>query len=288
LSIRFCLALAGLAISVPALAQEGGAPPPPPPEAPSDPRADFVIAGAGAVVLPDFEGSSDYGFTAAPGAVGQVDGFRFLLAGNRFSVDLIRDGYGPTWDVQAGPIAVVNFNRINNDAISDPRVSLLAERSLALEVGGYAGIGKTGVLTSDYDRLSATLSYRHDVTGVHKSGIWAPTVAYTTPLSTRALVGLFVSAEIVGDGYGQTYFSVSPAEAAISGLPAYQADGGFKNWTLGTAFAHSLTGDLTGGLQLVAGGTYRKLVGDFGDSPIVAIAGSRDQWLGAVGLAYSF
>lgn len=287
MTIRLCLAIAGLAFAAPAFAQEAASPPPPPPEA-ADPRGDFVIVGAGAVVLPDFEGSSDYGFTAAPGAIGQVDGFRFLIAGNRVSVDLIRDGYGPTWDIQAGPIVVANFNRMSADSISDPRVALLAERGLAVEVGGYVGIGKTGVLTSDYDRLSATLSYRHDVSGVHDSGIWAPTLSYTTPLSTRALAGLFASAEIVGDGYGRTYFSVSPAEATVSGLPVYQADGGLKNWTLGAAFAHSLTGDLTGGLQLVAGGTYRRLVNDFSDSPIVSIAGSRDQWLGAVGLAYSF
>jgi MipA family protein len=27
---------------------------------------------------------------------------------------------------------------------------------------------------------------------------------------------------------------------------------------------------------------------DFGDSPVVSIAGSRSQWLGVVGLAYTF
>ena len=38
----------------------------------------------------------------------------------------------------------------------------------------------------------------------------------------------------------------------------------------------------------VVGGTYKKLVGDFADSPIVAIAGDRNQWTGAAGLALTF
>ncbi|TKD53376.1 MipA/OmpV family protein [Sphingomonas baiyangensis] len=273
----------------PAFAQEQTALPPAPAEevVSSDPRGDFVIVGAALAVLPDYEGSNDYGFTPAPGAIGQVSGYRFLLAGNRLSVDLIRDGFGPTWDIQAGPIGVVNLNRTSRDAIDEPQVALLDERGTAIELGGYVGIGKTGVITSDYDRFSATISYRHDVSGVHSSGIWAPTVSYTTPLSTKALVGLFASAEIVERGYGRTYFSVTPAEAARSGLPVFTAGGGFKNWTLGMAATRSLTGDLTGGLQLVGGVVYRRLGGDFGDSPVTQL-GSRDQWLGALGLAYSF
>jgi MipA family protein len=241
----------------------------------------------GAGILPDYEGSGDYQFSPVPAAIGQFSGFRFTLAGNRLSVDLIRDGYGPTWDVQAGPIGVVNFNRGNRDSIDNPQVALLPERDTAIELGGYVGIGKTGVITSDYDRFSFTVSYRHDVSGVHDSGIWAPTATYVTPLSTKALVGLVASAEIVERGYGRAYFSVSPEESAISGLPVYLAGGGFKNWTLGAYGMRSLTGDLTGGFQLVGGVVYRRLTNDFSDSPITQV-GSANQWLGVLGIAYAF
>lgn len=291
MKIKLLLA-AGIGLSfvaVPALAQEGAPQPAAVPDAAtSDPRGDFAIVGVGAGILPNYEGSDDYGFSPVPAAIGQIDGFRFTFLGNRLSVDLIRDGYGPTLDLQAGPIAVVGFNRNSADAIDDPQVSLLDERNTAIELGGYVGIGKTGVLTSDYDRLSATLSYRYDVAGAHDSGILTPTIAYTTPLSTKAIAGLFLSAERVENGYGDAYFSVSAAESLRSGLPVYDADGGWKNYTIGLAGGYSLTGDLTGGLQLVFGGTYRRLLNDFSASPVTAIAGSPHQWLGTVGLAYSF
>jgi outer membrane scaffolding protein for murein synthesis (MipA/OmpV family) len=35
-------------------------------------------------------------------------------------------------------------------------------------------------------------------------------------------------------------------------------------------------------------GQYSRLVGDFKRSPIVAMRGSASQWLGAVGLAYTW
>jgi outer membrane protein len=286
-SILLALAGALATFAPPALAQETATVEPVPAQT-SDPRGDFAIAGLGIAVLPEYEGSSDYAITPIPAAIGQFSGYRFILLGNRLSVDLIRDGYGPTWDVQAGPFGVVNFNRNSSDAIDDPQVALLDERGTAIELGGYVGIGKTGVLTSDFDRLSATVSYRYDVSGVHDSGILTPTIAYTTPLSTKSLVGLFVSAERVERGFGRAYFSVSPEESLRSGLPVYDARGGWKNYAIGLTGMRSLTGDLTGGLQLVVGGLYRRLLNDFGDSPVTSIAGSRNQWLGTVGVAYSF
>jgi outer membrane scaffolding protein for murein synthesis (MipA/OmpV family) len=35
-------------------------------------------------------------------------------------------------------------------------------------------------------------------------------------------------------------------------------------------------------------GSYTRLESDFAESPVVSIAGSRNQWLGAVGLGYTF
>ena len=155
-------------------------------------------------------------------------------------------------------------------------------------MGGYAGIGKTGVVTSPYDKLSASISYRRDVSGVHSSGVWTPSVNYFTPLSMKAAAGLFASAERAGRGFGRAYFDVDAADVAASGLPAFRTRGGWKNWTVGMAGTYSITGDLLHGFKIVAGGTYKKMLNDFADSPLVATAGSRSQWLGAVGVAYTF
>ena len=274
--------------AVPALAQTAPAAVPPDAAAVTEAAGDSITIGGGAAYLPDYEGSNDYRVSPVPGAIGSVGGFNFQLAGNRLSVDLIPNRPGPGIDIQAGPIAVVNFNRSSIKNIDDVRVRALGEVNTAIELGGYVGIGKTGVITSDFDRLSFSVSYRHDVNDAHDSGIWAPTINYLTPLSRKALVGLFVSAEHVDDRYAQTYFSVTPGQSLASGLPAYNAQGGWKNYTVGAVATVSLTGDLLHGLKLVGGGTYARLLNDFGDSPVVRTVGSRSQWLGVLGLAYTF
>ncbi|QIG78679.1 MipA/OmpV family protein [Stakelama tenebrarum] len=252
-----------------------------------DPEGDFAIVGAAGTVTPDYEGSDDYRLSPVPGAAGRVGGIGFQLAGNRLSVDLMPDILESGWKLQAGPLAAVNFNRTSPKSIDQPEIAALGDVGTAIEVGGYIGIAKTAVVTSEYDRISLTLSYRHDVNGVHDSGVWTPTLSYLTPLSRKALVSVFVSADHVENAYADTYYSITPAGSVASGLPVYDADGGWKNWGMGLGGAYALSGDLTGGLLLVGGVGYRRLLGDFADSPVVGV-GSADQWLGVAGLAYSF
>ncbi len=277
------LPLLAIAFAVPAAAQTTDAPPP----SGGDLGTSITLAVAGAIV-PDYEGSDDYDITPAPGAIGAIAGLPFQLIGNRLSIDLIPNQAGPGIDLQLGPTAVVNFNRSNLDSIEDLRVRALGELDTGIEVGAYAGIGKVGVITSDYDRLSVSVSYRNDVNKASNGGIWTPSVSYLTPLSTKAAVGLFASAEHADDDYADYYFSVRPGQVAASGLPAFTAQGGWKNYTIGALGTVALTGDLLHGFKLVAGGTYKRMLNDFGDSPITSIAGSKAQWLGAVGLAYTF
>lgn len=244
--------------------------------------------GAGVAYFPDYEGSNEHTWSPIPAAQGTVAGMSFTLLANRVSLDLIPNATGPGWDFQFGPVAVLNLNRSKLSAIEDPRVRALGEVDTALEVGAYVGIGRTGVVTSDYDKLSVTLSYRHDVTGVHKAGVWTPAINYVTPLSTKTLVGVFATAEIVEDDYARTYYGVTPAGSVASGLPVFTPKGGQKNIAFGGMFTVALTGDLTKGLAFVTGFNYSKLLGDVAASPLVSIAGSRHQWTGGAGLALTF
>ena len=187
-----------------------------------------------------------------------------------------------------GPFAQINFNRSAVGAIHDPRVRALGALGLAVEMGGYVGVQKTGVVTSSYDKLTMALSYRHDVSGVHEAGVWQPSLTYFTPLSLHAAVAFTASADIAEDRYARTYYSISSADSIRSGLPVYDAKGGLKSWTIGLIGVRTLRGNLLHGVQLVALGTYGTMTGSIGDSPIVAQAGCRGQWLGALGLAYCF
>lgn len=275
-----------LLFAVPALAQEGPAPAPAPQIDPDMMDGDMLTVGVAVGFTPSYEGSDAFVLAVVPGIRGRVQGLNFTLRGNRFNADFVPTRGGPGWDIQGGPVVQLNFNR--SAAIRDPQVRLLPRPSTAVELGGYAGIGRTGVITSDYDKLNLTVSYVHDVAGVHDSYVITPSLDYGTPLSRKAYVGLNLSGTYMGAGYARTYFGISPADSAASGLPVFTARKGWKDWTLNTLAMVSLTGDLTGGLQLMGGVSYRRLLNDAAASPVTSQAGSRDQWTGLLGLGYTF
>ena len=250
--------------------------------------SDIVTVGIAGGFMSDYEGAKHSSLTALPGAIGTVSGHDFAVIGNRASFNLIRTPDGPVWAIQAGQLASVNFNRSSRSNIDNPQVRALPKRSVTVELGGYLGISKTGVLTSKHDRLSLSVSYRHDIFGEHGSAIVTPNLQYFTPLSRKTAIAAFVSADHVGNGYMDSYFNITPADSAASGLPVYHGRAGWKNVTLGLAGTVAISGDLLHGWKLVGGGTYSRLVGDAAASPVVRDVGTPNQWLGAIGVAYTF
>jgi outer membrane scaffolding protein for murein synthesis (MipA/OmpV family) len=285
MSVRYAAFLIPTLLAGPALAQEDSGRAPPAID-PAELDGDRLTIGLGAAVVPSYEGSDKMVIAPAPAAMGRVSGINFTLRGNRAWADVIPTPGGPGWDFQLGPLVSINFNR--NSRIEDPQVQALGKIGKAVEAGGYVGIGRQGVFTSDYDKFSLSVGYVHDVGTVHRSYVITPSLDYGTPLSRKAYVGINLSADYMGEGYADTYFSVTPAGSAASGLPVFSAGKGWKDWSLGAVTMISLTGDLTGGLQAVGGVNYRRLLGDAGASPVTSIAGSRDQWAGVLGLAYTF
>ena len=271
-SIVFCMCLATTA---PALAQDN-----------TDAASrDTLTIGAGAAVVPRYEGSKDYRVIPAGAIRGKVGGIGFTTAGTSLFIDLIPSLDGPGTKLVAGPMAHLSLNRSSIKGIRDPQIAALGRIPVAVEVGGHVGISRTGVFTSDYDNLNFDVAVSHDVTNIHDSLIVTPSVNYGTPLSRKIYVGASISADHVGSGYAQTYFGVTPGQSLASGLPAYAPRDGFKDINFGLLGNASLTGDLRHGLSLFAIGNYSKLLGDFGRSPVVR---DKGQWLGAVGLAYTF
>lgn len=282
--IRATHLLAGalLAAAAPALAQDETAPPPAAPD-----NGDTITIGLGAGISPSYEGSDSYNIIPGGIVSGKVSGFSFFMRGLQLYADVIREPEGETIDIGLGPVAGLRLNRTSR--IGDAQVRALGKLDEAIEVGAWAGVAKTGIITSAYDNLAFRVTYLRDVANAHDSYVVTPSIEYGTPLSTRTYVGLSLSADYAGDGYASYYFNVTPAGAAASGLDAYQADGGFKNVSFGLLGGHSLSGDLReGGWSLFAIGIYSRLLGDFKDSPIVAQAGDADQWFGAAGIAYTF
>ncbi len=279
------LSFAGAA---PAMAQDGSSAAATDAQIAEDYNKDVVTVGVGGAYVPVYDGAKDYHVEPAPFAVGSVQGFNFTVIGNRASIDLIPNHAGARIDLQLGPIAVLNFDRSSLSSIDDARIRALGKRGTALEVGGFAGIGKTGVITSPYDRIAVSVSYRQGVTGAHRSYLWQPSINYITPLSRKAAVGFYGSAQYAGQGYADVYYSITPTQSIASGLLPFNARKGWKSYTAGAFMTYSLTGNLLHGFKILAGGTYTGMLNDFSYSPIVRVAGSKRQWLGAAGIAYTF
>ena len=246
-----------------------------------------LVLGLGGGIAPEYEGADDYGFQ--PGGViqGKVDGFDFQVRGPNIYVDLLRDAPESRWNLIAGPVAQVRFERNSRNDIDDPRVAALGTRDTAVELGGYVGIGRKGFLIPPAS-LTFDLAFVRDVAGAHDSFILTPGVALSSPLSQRSFARLGVTADYVGKGYGRTYFDVA-ALPNPDALPAYATRGsGLKS--IGTTFllTHDLGGDNRKGWALFGLAGYKRLLGQYARSPIVRDAGSADQFLGIAGIAFAF
>jgi MipA family protein len=257
-----------------------------PPQAAEDRNS--LTLGIGGGIAPEYEGASDYGFQ--PGGIiqGKFDGFAFQVRGTNIYVDLIRDAPDSKVNLILGPVAQIRSDRTSLKDMKDPRVALLGTRDTAIELGGYIGIGKKGFLIPPAS-LTFDLALVHDVAGAHDSFILTPGVALSSPISQRTFARLGVSADYVGRGYGRTYFDSPAIAAPIPSLTGYATDGaGFKSIGTTLLLTHDLGGESRKGWGLFGLGGYKRLLGQYARSSLVREAGDADQFLGVVGIAYSF
>jgi len=250
---------------------------------------DYFAVAAGVLNNPRYNGSDDRRTLPAFYLRGRISGFSFSTRGTNFQVDLIRQRRGQKTDFKFGPTISLRGDR--SGKVDDPQVAALGKRKVAVEMGLFAGVTHTGVITSEYDQLGIRLSASKDISGRHGSWTASPTIDYGTPLSKRAYLGFSASVNFYGKGFGRYYYDIDAAGSAASGLPVYDAAGRKATagkYTLGVAGAYALSGDLRKGFTLIGGAQYGRMLSRFAKSPIVADVGSADQWVFGGGLAYQF
>lgn len=250
-----------------------------------------LTVGIGVASVPTYEGSDDSRMIFGPQLRGKVKDHAFFTRGPALFFDAIPNRDDSVLDFQLGPVVGVRMERTSIKQINDRAVEALGKRDTAIEVGGYVGIGKTGIITSDYDNLSARVAVTKDVGGAHESYIVTPAIEYFTPLSIRSFAGIGLSADYVGKKFGRYYSDIDAAGALASGLPVYTlggADAGFRRVNANLTGGYSLSGDIRKGWVVVGMVGYSRMLGRYADSPIVAIAGSKDQFIGAIGVGYTF
>lgn len=248
---------------------------------------DWVTVGLGAGYGPSYDGSDDYVLFPAPLAQGSVGGFDFGARGPGLYVDLIADGNsGSNVKFLAGPLFRVRMDRNSN--IKDPVVRLLGKEDVAIEVGATAGVSFSKIL-HPFDTVTISSDIQWDVVGAHKGRIISPSIAYSTPLSTAIFTSISLSATHVDGNYADTYFSIDQVGSIASGLPVFDAKGGWKSYGASLLGGVDLSGDARdGGWGIYGFINYSRLTNDAARSPVTSLRGDTNQWFMAGGISYTF
>jgi outer membrane protein len=228
-----------------------------------------VTVGPGAIVSPEFEGADEYDLTPVP----YID----IRYGDVFFASYV-DGIGArlvNWNgVSAGPLAKIDFGRDEDDS---RYLTGLGDIGIGVELGGF--------LQYDYGRYFTTrLELRQAVSG-HDGFVadWKAAVKFRLADNVFGSVGPLIS--YGGSTYMESYFGISPAQSLASGYAVYDADAGIESAGLNANLIYRATDEIS----LAAFGSYKRLLGDAADSPIVrGPGGSADQFFAGAAVSYTF
>lgn len=252
-SILLAVTLAGLPSS--GLAQDG--------------ETDWVVrVGGGPALEPSYPGADSVDFTFFPV-------FRPHRADEAERFQTPDDGFGFVL-FDGGGFAVGPAVRFDRGRDEDDALPGLRDIGWGVELGGFAEF------LSESFRLRAEL--RQAVSG--HDGLVAD---FGADLIARPSDSLLLSvgprARWADDDYMSSFFDVTAAEAAASGLAPYDADSGFTSvGAIGQADF-----SLGGPWGLIAYARYDRLVSDAADAPLArSDEGSRNQFGAGIGITYEF
>ncbi len=228
----------------------------------------------GIAAVPDYEGADDH--RILPLVDGKVSwGERYIA----IEGPAIRANILGSETFEFGPVAAFTFGR--DAKIKDLAVARLGAIDDAYEVGAF---GAVNLDVGGNDKLRLGVQGVHDVSDVHGGFVVTASATYTAPVGERLTLMFDLGASYANDDYAETYFSVSPDGSLASGLAAFDAKGGLKD--VGAQFTASYRIGDNWGIAAQAG--YRRLLGDFADSPVVSGGGSADQLSGGIGIFFTF
>jgi outer membrane scaffolding protein for murein synthesis (MipA/OmpV family) len=206
-----------------------------------------VVVGAGAIYKPKFEGSKEYEVSAVPFISAQFYD-RITIDPTGLSVKAYDQGPF-RFDVNVG------YEGGREESDSD-RLRGLGDVDAGATVGGKA--------TVSWGPADFFLSVDQTLGG--SEGLLATAgVSAQRPISERVILGAEGSVTYADDNYMQSYFGVSAAQSARSGLAQFDAEAGIKSAELSLSVTYLITDRWV----LKAKETVGFLTGDAADSPIV-------------------
>lgn len=183
--------------------------------------------------------------------------------------------------LEFGPAFNITFGRDNN--IDSKKVRLLGEIDDAVELGVFVAY-EIGSTLREGDTIRLAGEVLADATDVHGGVLADVSATYTAFIGERWRVSSSASLSFVSDEYADTYFSVTPKGSALSGLKATKVEAGAKDFSLSANVSYGLN-DRWSLFGLVG---YSRLLGDFADSPIVAVEGDENQFSAGIGVGWRF
>lgn len=247
---------------------------------------DYLVLGAGVGYAPDYSGSDDYTLRPIGAFRASISDMRIFSSGVGIGADFIPDAKGARVKFALGPVVRYRANRTGK--VRDEVVRALPRLKATWEVGVTGGVSLEDVFHSR-DSVSVGAEVRWTVAGSQGSRIISTDVSYFTPLSRAAGIGASLGVDHINRDYADYHYSVTAQGAAASGLPAYQAHGGWKNSTARLYGGYDLDGNLRNGGWGIGGVvSFERLLGSAAQTPITALRGSRDQWFVGFGLGYTF
>lgn len=249
-------------------------------------KGDYLVIATGVLAAPDYEGSDDYRIGPGLGFRARVSGIGIFSRGIGIGADFVPEIEGMPVTFSLGPVVRYRSNR--SGKVDDKIVRLLPRLNKTWEAGITSGVSYRGLFTPK-DSISLSSDIRWTVSGNKGGRIITPGISYFTPISKAAAVGMSAGVDHVNGDYARYNYSIDAAGAAASGLPQYRAKGGWKNWGSRIYAGYDLDGDLrNGGWGVGAVVSYQRMLGSAADTPITSMRGSRSQWMGGIGIGYTF
>lgn len=250
----------------------------------------WATIGLGAGMVPSYAGSNDYIAFPLPLIAGRVGGVGVSPNGPGLVLDLNpgQPGLAPRKGARLAFGPAVRFRNDRAVQIGDAVVARAGKLDAALEVGGNVAVVWRGVV-KPIDQLSIGVQARWDVLGAHAGMVIEPQINYRAPLGRAFSLQAQVSAEFVDDSFAAYYFTVSPAQAAATGLRQFRAGGGLNRIGTTAILSYDLDRNpLNGGWALTGIGGYSRLTGDSADTPFTSVRGDANQFIAGLGMAYTF
>jgi len=236
------------------------------------------VVGVGIGMVPDYQGSDDYMAGGAPF-------FRLTLPKSEYylrllATDLQANIIDHPW-FRLGPALNYRFGR--DDSIEDSVVKHMKEIDGTIEAGAFVGVELVDK-DNPRQRFLSQVEFLSDVGGKYQGYNVSLTASYWFPVHKAVDLSFGGGITYTDDNYTETYFGVDKEDHVRTGLPVFEAQGGFTMARLTAAAVLHLSESW----HLAAGAQWRPLLDDAADSPIVEDRGDKNQWIYGLGVAHSW